>query len=296
MEEKSILELLENRNFDELFETLEPYLNADEQRGLVLLKSEWEALRNAKIHRLQDSFEKEATAESQFVYRLSEFVKKVCGDDTDYLNSYPQFEKFVYIKAIHWTKRVAGKKPVYTRYLDHLDKEVEVFDELMYLRMNRMSTPFGLPEKPFYTRDRSKGSVSVRNFSPWCPIQNTDDIIEWQIDQNIKVNPAQEAFLFEATYFNGFQEGNEDVGTQIEYGCQQAKMLVDFSSIPHFSQAMVPGKMPSGARVLSKDNNLPLTVDIISPKGIFMVAAKNLNVGEKLLLNFRGVINWDLVP
>ena len=296
MDEKMLLQLLGDRKYDALFEVMEQHSDESLLGDIAQFRGEWQSMLNAEIHTLQESKAKEDLAENQFADRVRKFIDKITTDSEAYSRRYPQFEKFIYIKAIHWTKQEAGKKPVYTRYLPHLEKEVLVFDELMYLRMNRLSMPYGSAERPFQTRDRSSGTVAVRNLSPWSPIQNTDDFFDHQIDQNIEVPTPQETFLLEATFYNGFQEGEEDVGAQIEYGCQSARMLVDFSSIPYFSETLLSGKKPRGLRIISKGNMEELEVEVISPKGVYVIIAENLKPGEKLMLDFKGVINWELVP
>lgn len=207
--------------------------------------------------------------------------------------NFQQDEKFVYIKGIHWKKKTEGGSPVYSKYIDRLERDVEVYDEIQYMRLNRFSTP----QEKFKTRDRSSGVIDVINLHPWKDVEYPDAdarLENGDIYQVIYYEKPSANFFIQATYFNGFQPGHEDVAMLIEVDTQSARMVVDFSSIPHFVTCLRadPTGFRKDARTKSSKN---LPVQKVRA-GLFAIEDLELNEGDVLVLDFTGKIDWNKVP
>src|SRR5215212_297357 len=71
--------------------------------------------------------------------------------------------KFVYVKVIHLRRREHGRAPVYRASLRRVGREIEVFDEYHFFRLN----VFHRPQKEFRFSDRTSGVVDLQIMYPW---------------------------------------------------------------------------------------------------------------------------------
>jgi hypothetical protein len=82
-------------------------------------------------------------------------------------------------------------------------------------------------------------------------------------------------------YFNGLQPGNENVAMKVEHDTREARMIVDFSSIPD-CEALVP--MPSAVERLD-ERETQITVRRIGP-GIFSASLADVEKDTVLRMDF----------
>jgi len=197
-----------------------------------------------------------------------------------------QMYKFVYIKVYHLTPMVDGQPPVYEKYISRLSKTIGVYDEFHYFRLN----VFRKPQKNLRYLDRSSGIVDMQIIHPWQSLYFEDKgaaKVENVLEQIIK-EPSN-VFFTRTMYFNGIQKGNEDVGMRMENDTLEARLLVDFSSIPGFETFQKA--TPKGA-YRSNGREEPVGVIETQP-GIYLLSQKNLKKGDVLRMDFN--LDWDVI-
>ncbi len=197
-----------------------------------------------------------------------------------------QLQKFVYIKVLHLKKKVKGRKPIYTRYVKRLEKEIEVFDEYLYFRFNI----FKRTQKKFTCQDRSSGIVDMQILHPWQDELKFADkgakFVEKILSQ-IPIKPSN-VFFTETKYFNGFQSGNEDIAMGVEFDTEEARLVIDFSSLPNFNDIIM--EKPK-AYFISIDENEEM-IGILEPSpGIYCIAKNNIKKGSVLRIDFE--FDWE---
>ncbi|HYR12254.1 MAG TPA: hypothetical protein VEQ60_30990, partial [Longimicrobium sp.] len=71
----------------------------------------------------------------------------------DWRNAEKQEYKYIYIKVVHLTRQDGVNPPVYRAHVPRLKREVDVYDEYHYFRLNL----FRWPRPAFTCTDRSSG-------------------------------------------------------------------------------------------------------------------------------------------
>jgi hypothetical protein len=196
-----------------------------------------------------------------------------------------QLYKLSYIKIIYLSRRGNGKHPIYKHFSKRLNKEIDIFDEFHYYRLNI----FQEKQKDFSSYDRSSGTLDLMILHPWQTELVFDDLGAREVPNIIqqKLSPSQ-LFFTRTTYFNGFQEGNEDFSIKMETNTHEAKMIVDFSSIPNYQQIIK--SMPQG-KFRSGQTEHP--VGVIESSGIYILNMEKLKKDDVLKLVFD--IDWNKV-
>lgn len=200
-----------------------------------------------------------------------------------------QLEKTALIKFFHLTKRSPDKAPVYKRYINRLDKYVDIYDEYVLLRFNK----FPQPVKQFECTDRTSGTLDLNILHPWQDNLKFADKGAQYVEQylNQMIEGSSNVFVTAANYYNAFQPGNNDAGIKMEKDTQMARLIVDFSSIPNhekFIKGMPKairdnGEEEAAIKVIHKPNS-----------GVYYVAKENLKKGEVIKMMFD--IDWGEVP
>jgi hypothetical protein len=197
-----------------------------------------------------------------------------------------QLYKFVYIKVYHLTPMAEGKTPVYKKHIGRLNTDVEVFDESHFFRLN----VFRKPQQNFPISDRSSGTVDMQILYPWQDLQFSDKGAEKEPRRMAQiVKEPSNVFFTRTMYFNGFQPGNEDFAMKMEKDTEEARMLIDFSSIPKFNTFVKEG--PKG---ILRRGNIEKHISVITDAaGVYSVNATSLKEDDVIRLDFA--IDWDAV-
>ena len=178
-----------------------------------------------------------------------------------------QAYKFVYIKLYHLKKMEDGAPPACRRYISRLGREVDVFYEFHYFKVNI----FKSPRKNWTVGARSRGVVDMQILHPFQRIAFSDigaQEKEGSIRQVIK-NKAS-AFFIRTMYYNGCQPGNEN-----------------FTAIPGFEK-VVKG-YPSGV-IRRGDHEEDIAVGETMP-GMFMVSSRKLEKWDVIRIDFS--FDWE---
>lgn len=199
-----------------------------------------------------------------------------------------QLEKTALIKFFHLTKREQNKKPVYKRYIDRLNKQIDIYDEYVLLRFNK----FPQSVKDFECTDRTSGTIDLNILHPWQDSLKFADKGAQYVEQflNQMLEGTSNVFVTAANYYNAFQPGNNDAGIKMEKDTQMARLIVDFSSIPNHEKFIIGmpkairdnGEEEAAIKVIHKPNS-----------GVYYVSKADLKKGEVIKMMFE--INWDEV-
>ncbi|HEX7242921.1 MAG TPA: hypothetical protein VF263_21720 [Longimicrobiaceae bacterium] len=194
--------------------------------------------------------------------------------------------KYCYVKVVHLTRREDGRAPVYRAYVPRLDQKVPVYDEYHYFRLNVFRWPRGV----FTCTDRSSGVVDLQILHPWHDggkLVFTDRGAGLQpgtVSQTVR--KKSNVFFTKSIYYNGLQSGHENVAMKMEHHTGEARMIVDFSSIPNFEQ-LVP--MPDAVEC-TPDRETQINARKLAP-GIFSVSA--VDVAEETVLRLDFAFRWE---
>jgi hypothetical protein len=197
-----------------------------------------------------------------------------------------QHYKFFYVKLYHLTRRSATSRPVYKRFIQRLNTHVDVYDEAHYFRLNI----FDKEQDDFTTVDRSSGVVDLQLLYPWQKLQFSDwgaEKVPNMITHTIK--KKSHTFFTRSMYFNGFQEGNTDVAMKMESDTREARMIIDFSSIPGFEMIF---KSSPRAYLRTSGMEGPIDITKVHP-GIYVVSHNDLQKEDVIIVVFD--VDWDIV-
>ncbi len=197
-----------------------------------------------------------------------------------------QLSKIVYIKMYHLRSRGEGRTPAYKKYIHRLKREIDVYDEFHFYRLNI----FRKPQANFRIRDRSSGIVDMQILHPNQKVQFSDkgaEVVENYMEQTIRESST--IFLTNTMYYNGFQIGNEDFGMKMEMDTQEARMVVDFSSIPNYDSIIL--ELPSGI-FRRGDREEEISISKPAP-GTFQIEKKDMKKDDVLRMDFK--IDWEIV-
>jgi hypothetical protein len=197
-----------------------------------------------------------------------------------------QLYKLAYIKMVYLSRRAEGKAPIYKFFSKRLDKEIDVFDEFHFYRLNMFQTD----QKDFSSYDRSSGTVDLMVIHPWQAELHFDDPGGKEVPHLVQQKLAPGRIFFTRTmFFNGFQKGNEDFMVKMEKDTHEAKLIADFSSIPNYQQIIKTtpqGKIKSGQTEQQ-------AIGVIESGGIYILQKENLKKDDVLILKFD--IDWEKV-
>ncbi|GAB3528461.1 hypothetical protein GCM10027443_06400 [Pontibacter brevis] len=202
-----------------------------------------------------------------------------------------QLYKFVYVKVIHLTRKKEGRSSVYEAFVKRLKKKVKVFDEYHYFRLNVFHTP----QKEYYTENRSSGVVDLQILHPWQNnLQFTDQAAE-KVEQYISqsIPGPSSVFFTKCIFYNGLQQENEDIGIKMEQNTDEARIIVDFSSLPNYERFL---KERPTAVLRSKAPNLQDNKEIsvhTDYPGFFSVRETNLKKEDVICMSF--VFDWNVI-
>lgn len=213
--------------------------------------------------------------------REYELLKLEIDDDKDV--PLIQEAKTVYVKYLHIKSE--KEAPVYRRYNDRIEEEIDVYSEYHYYRFNK----YNVKNNSIKLADRSSGVVDQNILYPWKKLTFTDlpsKKLKGHIEQSVDNN---DCYFSATTYYNGFNEGNEDIGMKMEMDTLEARIIIDFSSIIGLKKLFA--KEPDAYKFeLDGTRTKLLGLEKIA-EGVYHLVAYNLKKDESLFLDFH--VDWD---
>lgn len=199
-----------------------------------------------------------------------------------------QLYKLSYVKIVRLADRRVEPDAPHRATIQRLGSAIDVWDEFHYFRLN----VFRRPRREIVCVDRSSGAVDLQILHPWQErLVFTDEgaaMIPGLVSQRI-TNPSTTYFT-KSIYYNGLQHGNEDLAMKMEHDTDEARMIVDFSSVPGFEAFLAA---PPTGTLRTTHGERTLGVAMPYP-GIFSVEAKELKCDDVLRMNFT--FRWSAVP
>lgn len=194
-----------------------------------------------------------------------------------------QEEKMVYVKYLYITPN--DGTPVYTKYIDRIDENVDVYSEYYYVRFNK----FSKSRNNITIRDRTSGVVDLTLIYPWRRLTFADEgsaKIRKVITQDLE---GQDTYFTASTYYNGFSEGNEDISIRMEMDTTVARMVADFSSVVGFESLFTAE--PDAYRINTNQQRTRLLgLEQLKP-AVYHIEVQNLKKGEVVMLDFH--VDWN---
>ncbi|MEM9868352.1 MAG: hypothetical protein AAF765_11730 [Bacteroidota bacterium] len=252
--------LISNHN-----EELKKLENLHQEKFLDLKQEQINAKRD-----LEDSLKKDYELKSMEVDRKSDIPLI-------------QESKTVYVKYLHIKSE--KDEPVYTRYSERLEEDIAVHSEYHYYRFNK----YNQKNNAIKLSDRSSGIVDQNILYPWKKLTFTDlpsKKLKGFISQNVDSN---DCYFSATTYYNGFCEGNEDIGTKMEMDTLEARIVADFSSIVGLDKLFI--KEPDAYKFELDGTRTQLLGLEKMAQGVYHLVAYNLKKDESLFLDFH--VDWE---
>ncbi|PPK85424.1 hypothetical protein CLV84_2321 [Neolewinella xylanilytica] len=193
--------------------------------------------------------------------------------------------KMVYVKYIHI--RNEREAPVYSKYINRLEKSIDVHSEYHYYRFNK----YNRPNNEITIKDASSGVVDLNILHPWKELEFTDrpsKLNAGKIGQHLE---NSDVYFTSTVYYNGFNEGNEDIGMRMEMDTLTARMIADFSSIIGLEQMF---SKPPDAYLRNRAGEPTRITSLLelSP-GVYYLEVNNLKKGESLMMDFH--VDWSVL-
>jgi hypothetical protein len=191
-----------------------------------------------------------------------------------------------YVKLYHLSRAAKDRPPLYKRHVQRLDEELGVYDEVHLFRLNL----FYKEQPEFATRDRSSGAIDLQILHPWQKLTFPDAgeaRILGALSQTIR--QKSRVFFTQTIRYNGFQPGHEEFSTRMETDVEEARFIIDFSSLANFSAIL--SKLPKSFLV---HDSTQREIGLSSPSpDVFLVEAKNLKKDDVIKVVFS--IDWAAV-
>ena len=245
----------------------------------------------AKLSLLEAKHEKECTDITSKAAEENKKLRKAIEDEltekqksqTDLEGPIIQEVKMVYVKYIHI--RASSEPPIYKKYLSRLEKEIDVHSEYHYYRFNK----YNRPNNEIIIKDASSGVVDMNILHPWKELEFTDKPSRYNEKSISQRLTESDVYFSSTTYFNGFNEGNEDIGMRMEMDTITARMIADFSSILQLKKMFT--KYPDAYRRSKSGQKTKLASLQELSLGVFYLEVNNLKKGESLMLDFH--VDWE---
>jgi hypothetical protein len=217
--------------------------------------------------------------------RLAEKAEEVV--DFDELKS--QLEKIVIYKMLN-LKTIEETQPViYEKYIPRLKKKIKVSSEFMATKINR----FEKKVNHFKSRDRTNGdAIEVNSFLPF-KLRLEDGDRKATLIEPVIAGPSN-VYVLSGHIYNGFKNGELDLGIKAEKNTKTARLIVDLSSIPGIEDIITKpprlfyNRFSEDSNIMSIENMEDVELfnyDTIAP-GIFCAEIHDIRKEEGLRFEF----------
>jgi hypothetical protein len=194
--------------------------------------------------------------------------------------------KFVYVRIVHLHKVRPGTEPVCRAYVKRLGESIDVFDEFHLFRLNI----FHHPRTLFTCKDRTSGAVDIQILHPWQESLHFPDRGASELRGYVEqaINKPSSVFLTKSMYYNALQAGHEDIAMRIEEDTDEARLMVDFSSLPAHEAMLL--EAPVG--YLRGEDDEEVAVGVAKPyAGVYSISYSDMKKGQVIRMELK--IAWD---
>ena len=201
--------------------------------------------------------------------------------------------KLLYVKVTYLSNMSApGAQPFYRRVVSRLkepDRFVDVYDEAIYYTLEL------LPEKRAIEgrRDNSSGVVDSSLVIPWRDEIPFPDVTEKAMKEMVIVEVPEntDTFLTVSHFENGLQgKDHQDFATKMPEGADDARLVVDFSSVPGANSFV----SPRYACVSTEGTDGAKIGVVARGESVYTASAKPTGKGQRLKMYFD--FDWSKAP
>lgn len=220
--------------------------------------------------------------------QLSKLVERA-DEVVDYDEVKTQLEKIVIYKMLNLETIEETQPVIYEKYIPRLKKKIKVSSEVMAIKINR----FEKKVNHFKSRDRTNGdAIEVSSFLPFKLHLGDGDMMAKHIEPII-MGPSN-VYVLSGHMYNGFKNGELDLGIKAEKNTKTARLIIDLSSIPGINE-IIPKPPRLFHRRLREDSDVSsaenledvelFEYDIIAP-GIFCAEIHDIKKEEGFRFEF----------
>ena len=201
-------------------------------------------------------------------------------------------EKVQYIKMLHLTDKGKKGAPVYSKYIERLQAEEDVYDEAQFFELVIYS---GTGKSTLaYNYSRSKATIDMNVIIP-----NQDTVhVKLPMREDAKmtdsvrrnINLDSNVFYSVTSFINAFQKDNTFYQTRADENINCIRLIVDFSALSNHRKIQRSAPVAEQYNENNEADNKVLAVSEIK-EGIYQAAAAALKAGDIVVMRFD--INWD---
>ncbi|MEN0111072.1 MAG: hypothetical protein AAF805_10140 [Planctomycetota bacterium] len=198
--------------------------------------------------------------------------------------------KILYAKVVRFELQRDDAAPLYVADASRTAEtplDTPVFDETVYTSVETYDRPTSRHEYSF----RSSGVADLLCLAPWrSRLRFTDRGAASDPHQvrQVFTDEARDSFVVVTHAYNGLQPGNEDFGMRMPEDIDEARLVVDLSSIPALLGSMT--EAPRGELRSEGAEAMPLSV-LEYRRGIYCIEHRGLRRNDVLLLDFT--FDWE---
>lgn len=191
--------------------------------------------------------------------------------------------KSFYAKFVSHSSKANGAQPLYRKFIHRLGKEFDVWDEYSAITVSRFS--HYLSDLQFFTRTDGD-AVDFTVLQPYVDKLSWTDLKEGLRDNivNPHIMAPSNIYVIAASFLNGFQDGNTDLGVKASHPARSLRLTADFSSIPGYAKRFVLIKAVE-VGVDQKEQDITDQVQKLPP-GVFSVERRDVPKDHVLRFDF----------
>ncbi|MEO1496927.1 MAG: hypothetical protein AAFV43_07225 [Planctomycetota bacterium] len=198
--------------------------------------------------------------------------------------------KVLHAKVVRFQIDEDEAAPLYladTTRVEGQPTEVAVNDETVYTSVETYDGP--TPDHEYHFR--SSGVADLMCLAPWRPALRYTDrgaASDPHVVRQVFSGEPSDAYVMITHAYNGLQPGNEDFGVRMPQDVDEARLVVDLSSVPRLLDAM--SEPPRGE--LRCENGATAALSVLEyRRGIYCIEKQQLQKNDVLLLDFT--FDWS---
>ncbi|WP_051397815.1 DUF4062 domain-containing protein [Runella limosa] len=193
-------------------------------------------------------------------------------------------EKVIYYKMLKLESIEENPSVLYEKHIKRINKKIKIFSEYISIRIIK----FDKFTSNFKGRDRTNGdAIEVHSLSPFH-INIDDGDFRSNLIEPVIAGPT-DAYVTLNHCYNGFKVGDFDLGLKAEKNIENARLVLDFSSIPNFNKFFPnPPKLFYNRFIYDNESEGEKLVDFeladfeIFSSGFFVAKVKRMRKNEAL--------------
>lgn len=222
----------------------------------------------------------------RFIDVTNEYQKREKSIDFDEVKDIK--EKVIYYKMLKLESIEETPKILYEKHIKRINKKIKIFSEYISIRIIK----FDKFTSNFKGRDRTNGdAIEVHSLSPFH-INIDDGDLRANLIEPVISGPT-DAYVTVNHCYNGFKVGDFDLGLKAEKNIENARLVLDFTSIPNFNKLFPNSpKLFYNRLIYDNESESERLIDFelsdfeIPSNGFFIARVKRMRKNEGLRFEF----------